>query len=579
MLDTQMIPVCILMSLGIFVSSRVRLLPKYKVSTGLRIVPPYTRILIFAAAAEARKRSNLDLLKYASGSNWNPRRVCLSGTRKDIIHELVEATTSGASSPYRVHLVVGVAGCGKSTLVHSISQACATSTPSTLASTFFFSRGEAGRSTPDLLFSSAAHDLSRFDPAAADAINHGLESDRKILSQSLTDQFRELFRLPIASIPNSRPVVIVIDALDEGLSGNSDEAARASEELLDIFSEECATLPSNCRIIITSRPEPSVMQLRHRSHVCVHEIMLDDPRNQYDVALLSRHLLSNIAKQRHLEVSWPGEQLQNTFIRRAEGLFIWVSTTCAFIARATNPTRQLQQLCGESSTFNLGPEAKMAQLYSTVLAACPWDDVDFADNYQLLMGTILYLETPLSPLAMKSLLGVEISIVDTLRPLSPVLTGVTDAEDGDRPLQIIHDSFRAYSTGRGVSTLSPDERRYAIDKVGHGQRLTLAVLHLLNRELPLVKSTIDEIVGSIMREEEGDIMSPLKGRISDSLSYCSQYLLLHLSGVTKPSSEILEALREFMNTKLSLWIILCSAKGSFQGVAAIFAWCRVRTLA
>lgn len=458
----------------------------------------------------------------------------------DLINELVEAATATRTpSPHRIHLVVGVAGCGKSTLAHSISRACAESANPTLAATFFFNRGVDQRNAPDVLFSSMAHDLSKFHPAAANAIDTVLNSNRNILSQSLSEQFEKLFLLPITSVPDTQPLVVVIDALDEGLyeglhetsselRERSDEAIRVQKEVLEIFGKKCAQLPSNCHIIITSRPEPQITQLSRNSHVCVKEVDLNDLQNLDDIERFARHSLCGIVEERCLEASWPGEKLADAYIRKAEGLYIWVSTTAAFIARASNPLKQLQQLCSDSSSLNLGPEAKMAQLYSSVLAACPWDDEDFADHYQSIMGTILALQTPLSPPAIKSLLEAEISVADILRPLSPVLIGVMDAENSKRPVQIIHDSFRGYSTDRDVSTLSNDERRYAINKVERNQRISLNVLRLLNRELPLVKPIINEITAAISRLSAGDIPMPPDGSISEPLGYCCRYLVWHL---------------------------------------------------
>lgn len=456
--------------------------------------------------------ATLELLKRADGASWDPEKTCLSSTRTDLIKDLVEfAASSAAQTPHRILLVVGVLGCGKSAIAHSVSERCHMADPRVLGASFMFSREVEGRGTPVLLVSTIAYSLCGRYPDFARAISAVIEEDRSILSAPISRQFRSLLVEPMkrvsASIPH--PISIVIDALDEGCDDGSDAA------LLKALANDGDDLPPNFRIIITSRPMPKIMiHLANKPHIDVREIELLSDRNLEDVALFARHSLAEIREKRGLPPSWPGEELSNKFIRKAEGLFIWVSTTCAFMLNAANPTRQLERLTGDQYPSSLGSEAKMALLYTAVLAACPWGDEDFVENYQLLLGT---LRTPLSPLAIKSLLAVDIPITDTLRSLSPVLMGVTNTRDGDRPLQILHDSFRAYSTRQDMSTLSSDEQRYTIDVAAHNQRLALEVLRFLNHHLPPLKHMVREINATMRSDKSQGIPSPPFGSITEGL--------------------------------------------------------------
>lgn len=129
-----------------------------------------------------QSRSNLSLLKIAQGSSWDPERTCLPGTRVAILDDLQRfVTTFDSDSPLRIELVVGVLGCGKSTIAHTLARLCHTTEPRLLGGSFVFSRGVDSRMKPDLLASTIAFSLGGLHPGFADAIGAVIEADRSIL--------------------------------------------------------------------------------------------------------------------------------------------------------------------------------------------------------------------------------------------------------------------------------------------------------------------------------------------------------------------------------------------------------------
>lgn len=65
-------------------------------------------------------------------------------------------------------------------------------------------------------------DLAGLSPAFAENIALSLEEERSIASAPPTGQFEALILNPSRRHPFTKPAVIVIDALDEGLSDNFD---------------------------------------------------------------------------------------------------------------------------------------------------------------------------------------------------------------------------------------------------------------------------------------------------------------------------------------------------------------------
>ena len=110
-------------------------------------------------------------------------------------------------------LLADIAGSGKTAIAHSAAQYF--HEMGVLASSFFFDREISGRNGPEKLFSTIALDLAGLSKDIAADIDQVLERDRSLASASLSRQFDELILKPFQRYPIDRPVVVVIDALDE----------------------------------------------------------------------------------------------------------------------------------------------------------------------------------------------------------------------------------------------------------------------------------------------------------------------------------------------------------------------------
>src|SRR6202042_242297 len=111
----------------------------------------------------------------------------------------------------------------------------------------FFDREIPERNQPHQLFSTIARDLVGLYPALAEDIVVVLEEEPSVSSAPLTRQFEALMLKPSLRHSFIKPVVIVIDALDEGFSSDLDT------ELLAILRDQVAKLPGMFRIFLTSR--------------------------------------------------------------------------------------------------------------------------------------------------------------------------------------------------------------------------------------------------------------------------------------------------------------------------------------
>jgi hypothetical protein len=103
--------------------------------------------------------------------------------------------------------------------------------------------------------------------------------------ETLSDEFRVLLNDPLHALGKRKPMLLVIDALDES------EVAGKSE-FLELISEEFPKLPQWIKILITSRPElPVKEELQHLNPV---EITPHDMKNEEDLVKYLRKSLSHI---------------------------------------------------------------------------------------------------------------------------------------------------------------------------------------------------------------------------------------------------------------------------------------------
>ena len=208
----------------------------------------------------------------------------------------------------------------------------------------------------------------------------------------------------------------------------------------------------------------------------------------------------------------------------------------------------------------LAPEKKMDASYFTTFESCNWDDKNFVDGSPLFMGSS---RVPLSASALQSLLtctNPSFKIKEIADPISSLLLGWPDEK---APIQILHQSLRDFLAVRAQSRFSINERE-------HSQRLALCCLSILVRDL----SPNIPCAGFIDGDEEG-VPKMAEGAVSEELWYACRFGLDHVADVDTPDDEFTQLLREFLSTKLVLWMEVVASKGSFLSLAGARKWIKV----
>ncbi|KZP07381.1 hypothetical protein FIBSPDRAFT_1053011 [Athelia psychrophila] len=445
----------------------------------------------------------LDKLACAEGASWDPKLVCLPGTRAKMLSVIHAWSRSfGAQNLFWLN---AVAGAGKSAIAHTIAQALRSD--GLLASSFFFDRNDA-------------------------ALHH--------------------------------PIVVVIDALDEAISDDSDTS------LLAILRDEASHLPPQLRFLITARPTWIIEQhLSGQDHITSHSIDIHSRDNQHDIAAYVDAQLRDKGMCLKIGPSWPDEALIVELKALAEGLFIWIATICSYLRSAYKPKAKLDALLSKSVPQGLPASKKMDALYASILELCAdWEDADFLKDYNLVMGAIMAAKRPLSLIAMKALHGanhpMELSADVLLERFGSVLVGFkTDHE----PIRMLHVSFREFVTNNANST--EHTRKFYVSEKVHSGRLSELCLQTIDREF---KAGHISGTGYLEWDDDDSPGIPEVTGVSEQLLYSCESWNDHISDVTEPNPVIFEHLRAFLLHHTTVWMEVVSSQSIFLGSLSVFCW-------
>jgi hypothetical protein len=292
-----------------------------------------------------------------------------------------------------------------------------------------------------------------------------------------------------------------------------------------------------------------------------------------DIALYIDDRLRHISSRKRLGPHWPDPQLTLDFTTKAEGLFIWVSTISNYLCGTTYPDTKLRKLLYQRNASGLHAEAKMDELYAEILSSCTWDDEDFANEYQLLVGAIMVARTPLSMTALQSLHRTHptLDVAEILRPIASLFTGLTDSI---QPVQIIHLSFRDFLTHRARS--SSLHQRFFIDERDQSERLALLCLLVMNEDFKVRIRGTGYLTGQ--SETEG-IPAIDESDVPEVLWYACRFWTEHITEIEAPVSYmVLDGLHIFFSTHLAVWMEILVTKFQFQSLFGVRAWLQVRIL-
>jgi len=482
-------------------------------------------------------------IPYGTGSRFAPEKGCLPGTRMAFLDFIVDWVDNPDSE--RSLILFGQAGTGKSSIAHEIARCF--DKLHRLTSSFIFLRKEQSKREAYHLFTTLARDLSDRYPSFRAALGRVIKdnSSLRVGTRDYPTLFQSLILEPLKDLHIVGPILVVIDALDE--SGD----VTGGNGLHKFLAKNLFRLPSNFRVLITSRPEdgiesafvgaPSVrikymddLELAAKTHddilTFLRAMLLFDELNIYCASLATK----------------------------AEGLFQWAAVACGYILDPPEFFGFSRVKCIEhllKPTADHRRPDPLDELYEEVLKGY-FRHQETQLLFCSVMGQLIAAFEPLSirsliTLCQRAFIGDNSdpeSIGRMLRRLSSLLSNV-NSSDQNLPIVPLHTSFRDFLTNEEKSG------NFYVD-LGHShRRLAYSCLDLVLHDL---KFNICNLESSYLSNSDvQDLKSRIAKHITPALLYACRYWDDHLKHLDFETN-LFNKLRAFFDKNFLFWLELLS---------------------
>ena len=479
------------------------------------------------------------------------RPKCLKGTRVELLQQ-IRIWAQRTDFP-NVFTLTGKAGTGKSTVARTIAEEFDAS--ESLGYYISFEREKTdSASITSTVIKTVAYHLALHSSAIAESLLYEIEDDHELHFSSTEILFERLLYKPLHSVSIThklKPMLVILDALDECGSIHD------QEELVVLLKDKLPTMPSNIRLLVTSRPEkgvaPPLPSPSHHSRLCHHvELSHMSENSKKEVTYYIRHELEKLRSESRIVVVGNGGWDENIdkLGCAAEGLFIWASTAIKFVnsARAGRFNR-LRKLVNDTR----GVGMNLDMLYATVLENCiDWKDEETKEVFSSVFSLILFGKIPLSDVEIDEILDYEEgTTMDILSGLHSLVVF-----EAGQPIRIHHTSLYDYLTSMRC------DGSWFIDADVEKSRIVSRCFVLMKNQL---RFNICNLETSFkFNRDVLNLEKRVSERIHPGLLYACRHWASHLRDVPY-SSEILSELDNFMYKQLLYWIEVLSLTGCLYG--------------
>ncbi|KAH9026560.1 hypothetical protein EDB84DRAFT_338491 [Lactarius hengduanensis] len=488
---------------------------------------------VSSQVSDAELDAKIREIPYGTGSRFIPDKGCLTGTRTAFLDFIDNWVNDPASE--RCLVLFGQAGTGKSSIAHEIARRF--DKIHRLTSSFIFLRTE--QSKPHHLFTTLARDLSDRYPSFKAALGRVVKDNSSLRTgtRDYATLFGSLILDPLKDLHIVGPILVVIDALDE--SGDVTSKNGLHKFLADAISR----LPSNFRVLITSRPEHAI------ESAFVGGVKIKYMNDTKLAATTYNDILAFLQNELPPDVfNTYGDGLTN----RAEGSFQWAAVACGYILNPPD-VFGLSKINCINHLLKLTPDRRgqdpLDELYKEVL-----EGYFTHENSRLLFRSVVgQLIASFEPLSIRSLITLRHAsdhasdgdaVVTLLRRLGSLLRNV-NSSDENLPIIPLHTSFRDFLTTKEKS----DD--FWVDLRDAHHQLTHTCLDLLLKEL---KFNICNLETSYLANKDvTDLSSRVDKHIPPALLYACRFWDDHMEHIDF-ESDLFGKLGSFFSKKLLFWL-------------------------
>ncbi|KAL5531874.1 hypothetical protein ACEPAF_5437 [Sanghuangporus sanghuang] len=483
--------------------------------------------------------TNMDISKLSTRSR------CLEGTRKDYMDRIMSKLFADTDTEQNIVWLTGAAGAGKSTIAVTISDAC--DRRGCPAAYLFFERGK-----DEYIFTvrAIAHRLVSLHSIIRPHLVNAMKVNSNIIGSPLRTQFEKLLLEPIQMMAKGTEssVIIILDGLDE--CGTSTQR----EDLVRLLTTEFKRLPSDVRVLVTSRPENDILEhLSLKSHIHHIELEHTTQESRRDIDLYMRKRMISVVRQGTPE-GWEWDGICEVLSGAADGLFIWASTAVKMVSESIIPQDELRALLDNIKSVG---DFGMDTLYATVLKESRIFESrqNYDDQFRRILGLVLFAKEVLTGEIIEAHLELRKGMVGSILGQ---LRSVISYEPG-KPVRLHHASFADYLTSKGS-----DSKPWNIDESGQKLYIAKRCFEVMSEKLCF---NICGIESSFLRNDKvPDLRDRIKKAIPRHLDYACRFWSVHLCETPNPDG-LLEKLNTFANDHLLYWFEVLSLTKHYNRVA------------
>ncbi|KAG8932008.1 hypothetical protein FRC01_000464 [Tulasnella sp. 417] len=487
---------------------------------------------------------------------------CFQGTRKKVLREIYDWVNSKGPESPPILWLCGLAGIGKSTIAHTVAEEI--DADGRLGASFFFSRDQADRRNPQLVYPTIASQLASLDLGLKRLIATAVERNHEVGTAVMKKQFEKLISEPLAAWRGTQgTIVIVMDALDECYTESG------AEEILIRWAAELPRIPVPLKVLITSRPEFHIrtkfqsLSLRRISRPYIlHDIEKSIVKE--DIESFLRHRLNQVAEEHAIPTPWPSEGVLRKLVDRAGILFIFAFTVVKFIQRGKkrNPEARLEMLLKEDASSGSSQYRDIDTLYMQVLRYALFSNEEDDDDedkekirkeFSIVLGAVVLLRDPLSSKSLESLLALDDGT--TRSALLHLHSVLIVPESLDDEIRLLHPSFHDFLT---CPARCPDPHLHADPQRNH-TRLAEGCLHILLKELKHDPCGLGNLW--LVNAEISDLPERLHKYTPSHLRYACRHFVGHLSEAPPTHERLADLVVLFCNCQLLAWVETLSLLG------------------
>ncbi|QRW11282.1 hypothetical protein RhiLY_10281 [Ceratobasidium sp. AG-Ba] len=500
-------------------------------------------------------RERLKELNPARLAGYNPYRVCLEGTRSQVINALATwVKTNGEER--KLAWMHGLAGLGKSSIATSVCDSL--HAQGLLASSFFCKRDSPELRDPHRVLTTTVYELARRWHSFGETVSKVIGNNPGFFSNHLQPLYELLIANTCKAITTAdRPLgrmAVVVDALDE--CGD----AITRRQLLMCLRDMSQLVPF-LRIIVTSRTDEDIKSYFLQGDT---DWYTEFNLMQYDARLDIQIFVEQSLGPLTSIPEWPNDAVDRV-TNRANGLFIWAKTACAYILSGLDKVKSLEQLTSGKRLPGID------ELYEAILTA--YDTVTDAESLEELLNylgviVVTSMRRAMSVSTLSALIGKHASRV--------VIQGVVDRlssvlyidETLGGAIRVSHPSFMDYITDHGRS------KKLCIDVGKNNTTLARCCIETMKNELKFNICGLE--TSHRWNQDVPDLGERVQRAISPQLSYACEFWSSHLAEAA--ADTIVPLLHDFLfGPGVIYWLEALSVLGKLMVAPAnllrVARWC------